>query len=86
MPMISGTHFCSECRLEMYWEHHLPELFPNCTVFKYTPGSHRVKLVNSFKSKQLEFQIECTNCNYVDYFYFDNSNYYNELKLHQKHF
>ena len=67
MPMLSGTHLCSKCGLEMFWEYHYPKPFPNCITYKYTHGSHRVKLQNSLKSKQLEFQIECTNCEQVDF-------------------
>ena len=86
MHMISGTHHCSKCGLEMFWEYRLPELFPNCTAYTYTRGSHRVKLLNSFKSKQLEFQIECTDCDQVDFFNYDNSNFYNKQKSLRKHY
>lgn len=86
MPMISGIHHCSKCGLEMFWEYNLPEQYQNCTAYTYTHGSHRVKLLNSFKSKQLEFRIECTNCDQVDFFYYDNDNFRNKQKSLRKHF
>ena len=77
MPMISGIHRCSKCGLEMYWEYHLPNSLRDCNAYKYTHGSHRVILLNNFKSKQLKFRIECTKCDQVDFFNYDNCNFYN---------
>ena len=86
MPMISGTHHCSKCGFEMFWEYHLPELRQNCTAYTFTNGSHRVTLLNSFKDRQLQFRIECTNCDHADFFNYDNGNFYNKQKSHRKHF
>ena len=80
MPMISGTHHCTKCNNEMYWEYHLPDLLSNASVCTYTNGSHKVRLLNDFRSKQLEFRIVCTKCNHTEDFTYDNHNYYNGQK------
>ena len=68
MPMISGTHCCSKCGLEMFWEYHFADPTNNFNAFTYTKGSHSVKLLNSAKSSNLEFRIVCTKCNQIDTF------------------
>ena len=68
MTMISGTHQCTKCCFEMFWEYHLPDSINNINAFTYTKGSHSVKLLNSSKSNTLEFRIVCTKCNQVDIF------------------
>ena len=73
MPMISGTHKCTKCGHEMFWEHHLPDPVNNIRAFTYTKDSHSVKKVNSDQSGKFEFRIECTKCNQIDFFTYDNS-------------
>lgn len=68
MPMISGTHYCSKCGLEMFWEYHLADHINNINAFTYTKGSYSVKLLNSANSNVLELRIVCTKCNQVDVF------------------
>lgn len=79
MPMLSGAHICTKCGHEMYWEKNI--LFKyGYESFTYTKGSHSVKLLNDPKSKILEFRIECTNCNQIDFFTYDTHNFYSKTK------
>ena len=80
MPLISGIHICEKCGKELFWEYHLPEFYTNGSAFTYTKGSLRPTLLNSRESKILEFFIECTECNQINDFTYDNRNYCNKLK------
>ena len=68
MPMISGTHNCTKCGHEMFWEYHFADPVDNARAFTYTKGSHSVKLIHSDESGIIELRIECTKCNQVDVF------------------
>lgn len=86
MPLISGTHRCNNCGKDLFWEYSLPDHWNNTMAFVYTKGSLRPKLLNSSMSEILEIRLICTKCNHANDFTYDNHNYYNKLKLHQKHF
>ena len=80
MPLISGTHRCPNCNKDLYWEYSLPDQWNYPIAFNYTHGSIRPMLLNSHKSKVLEFRITCTKCNYKDDFTYDKHNHHNEWK------
>lgn len=78
MPIISGTHYCTKCNHEMYWEHFIPYALHSAETFVYTPNSHSVQLLNDPLSKNLEFSIECTKCNQKDCFSYNIRNLHNK--------
>lgn len=79
MPLLSGTHYCSNCGQRIYWEKHI--LFKHGTeYFTYTKGSHAVKLLNDRESNILEFRIECDKCNQVDFFTYDTCSLRSKMK------
>lgn len=80
MPVISGTHYCTRCNHEMYWEHFIPYALNSVETYTYTPKSHSVKLLNDPLSENLEFRIECTKCNQADYFSYDARNLRNKKR------
>ena len=80
MPMLSGTHYCSKCGREMFWEYHILFKTPSYDVFQYTNNSHAVKLLNDKMSDVLEFRIICDKCNQIDFFKYDVHNLHNKTK------
>lgn len=86
MPLISGTHKCTSCGKDLFWEYPLPDQFDNANAFQFTKGSLRPIPLNDKQSKTLEFRIKCAKCNYTNDFTYDNHIYHNATKLRQKHF
>lgn len=86
MPLISGTHYCTSCNKDLFWEYSLPDHWNVPIAFAYTKGSLRPILLNNIASEILKFRLTCTKCNHINSFTYDNHNFYNEMKLHQKRF
>ena len=86
MPMISETHYCTNCNKDLFWEYSLPDPLNNAKAFQFTKGSLCPILLNSRQSEILEFRIICPKCNQINNFTYDNHNYYNILQSHQRHF
>lgn len=80
MPMLFGTHYCSKCGYEMFWEYHILLKKHSRETFQYTNNSHAVKLLNGKMSDVLEFRIICDKCNQIDFFKYDTHNLRNKTK------
>lgn len=86
MSLLSGTHYCTNCGKDLYWEYSISERWDNARAFQYTKGSLRPILLNNKQSEFLKFSLECTKCKHINDFTYDNHTYCNVLKLHQRHF
>ena len=73
MPLISGTHQCSNCNKDLEWECFIRK--QHVEAFTYT-GKLRASLLNNPLSKELQFRLRCDKCDGINFFVCHNNIHY----------
>lgn len=77
MPLVSGTHYCTNCKHELEWECFIRK--QHIETFTYT-GKLRATLLNSPSSEELQFRLRCNKCDNINFLSCYNDIYYKHHK------